>query len=64
MLTYKEHERNADLYAVARPERPHEPYFKEKPKGKQAPKSSTSRSVNTRSHLEGTNQTMGQQPTQ
>ncbi|CEG75945.1 hypothetical protein RMATCC62417_10912 [Rhizopus microsporus] len=56
MLTDKEHERNTGLYIAARPERSPEPYFKEKPKGKQAPKSYTSRKLNIRSHLKGTNQ--------
>lgn len=64
MLIDKEHERNTEIYTAARPERPPKPYFKEKPKGKQAPKLSTSEKANTRSHLKGIGWNLGQQPIQ
>lgn len=70
MMTEREHNQNVkhrDFYAAVRPERPPEvatePYPKEKPmqKGKQIAKPSLSRRVTTRSHLEETNQSLGQQ---
>lgn len=70
MMTEREYNKNighSGFYAAVRPERPPEiatvPYPKEKPtkKGKQPARPSSSRRITTRSHMEGTNQSLGQQ---